>query len=80
MCWPRVKEEEPKKPPCAANVWLACSENSVPCGEACPLCVQLLMRLGAAKAQAGRAFQFVQMQVPGGRPAGHAGDLPVSCG
>ncbi len=28
----------------------------------CP--VQLLMRLGAAKAQAGRAFQFVQIQVP----------------
>src|ERR1700693_1882904 len=26
---------------------------------------QLLMRLGAAKAAAGRAFQFVQMQVPG---------------
>src|ERR1700682_2863576 len=29
-----------------------------------PSLVQLLMRLGAAKAQAGRAFQFVQMQVP----------------
>jgi len=26
---------------------------------------QLLMRVGAAKSQAGRAFQFVQMQVPG---------------
>ena len=29
-----------------------------------PSLVQLLMRLGAAKAAAGRAFQFVQMQVP----------------
>jgi transposase len=29
-----------------------------------PSLVQLLMRLGAAKSQAGRAFQFVQMQVP----------------
>jgi transposase len=29
-----------------------------------PSLVQLLMRLGAAKAQAGRAFQFVQMRVP----------------
>src|SRR6266851_4896029 len=29
-----------------------------------PSLVQLLMRLGAAKAQAGRAFRFVQMQVP----------------
>jgi transposase len=29
-----------------------------------PCLVQLLMRLGAAKAQAGRAFQFVQIQVP----------------
>src|SRR5260370_8333980 len=26
---------------------------------------QLLMRVGAAKAQAGRSFHFVQMQVPG---------------
>jgi transposase len=30
-----------------------------------PSLVQLLMRLGAAKAAAGRAFHFVQMQVPG---------------
>src|SRR5258708_8951434 len=30
-----------------------------------PSLVQLLMRLGAAKAQAGRAFHFVQLQVPG---------------
>jgi transposase len=29
-----------------------------------PPLVQLLMRLGAAKSEAGRAFQFVQMQVP----------------
>jgi transposase len=29
-----------------------------------PSLVQLLMRLGAAKAEAGRAFHFVQMQVP----------------
>jgi hypothetical protein len=29
-----------------------------------PSLVQLLMRLGAAKSQAGRAFQFVQIQVP----------------
>jgi len=29
-----------------------------------PSLVQLLMRLGAAKSAAGRAFQFVQMQVP----------------
>jgi hypothetical protein len=29
-----------------------------------PSLVQLLMRLGAAKAQAGRAFQFVHLQVP----------------
>jgi transposase len=29
-----------------------------------PSLVQLLMRLGAAKSEAGRAFQFVQMQVP----------------
>src|SRR6202790_3919699 len=29
-----------------------------------PSLVQLLMRLGAAKTQAGRAFHFVQMQVP----------------
>lgn len=29
-----------------------------------PCLVQLLMRLGAAKSQAGRAFQFVQMRVP----------------
>ncbi len=29
-----------------------------------PSLVQLLMRLGAAKAEAGRAFQFVQMQIP----------------
>lgn len=29
-----------------------------------PSLVQLLMRLGAAKAQAGRAFQFVEMQIP----------------
>src|SRR2546422_3993173 len=29
-----------------------------------PSLVQLLMRLGAAKAAAGRAFQFVQLQVP----------------
>ena len=29
-----------------------------------PSLVQLLMRLGAARAAAGRAFQFVQMQVP----------------
>jgi hypothetical protein len=29
-----------------------------------PSLVELLMRLGAAKSQAGRAFQFVQMQVP----------------
>src|ERR1022692_1585608 len=29
-----------------------------------PSLVQLLMRLGTAKSQAGRAFQFVQMQVP----------------
>jgi hypothetical protein len=29
-----------------------------------PSLVQLLMRLGAAKSQAGRAFQFVQMRVP----------------
>jgi transposase len=34
-----------------------------------PSLVQLLMRLGAARSQAGRAFQFVQMQVPGeGQP------------
>ncbi len=30
-----------------------------------PSLVQLLMRLGAAKAAAGRAFHFVQMQLPG---------------
>src|SRR5258707_2777926 len=30
-----------------------------------PSLVQLLMRLGAAKSQAGRAFSFVQMKVPG---------------
>src|SRR5271157_4578453 len=30
-----------------------------------PSLVQLLMRLGAAKAAAGRAFHFVQMQIPG---------------
>ncbi|MGH9682580.1 MAG: IS1634 family transposase [Candidatus Acidiferrales bacterium] len=30
-----------------------------------PSLVQLLMRLGAAKSEAGRAFQFVHMQVPG---------------
>jgi hypothetical protein len=41
---------------------------------------RLLMRLGAGKAQAGRAFQFVQMQVPEGRPAGYARDLSISCG
>jgi transposase len=29
-----------------------------------PSLVQLLMRLGAAKSEAGRAFQFVQMQIP----------------
>src|SRR6201981_2064717 len=29
-----------------------------------PSLVQLLMRLGAAKSQAGRAFQFLQLQVP----------------
>src|SRR4029077_11751126 len=29
-----------------------------------PSLVQLLMRLGAAKSEAGRAFQFVQMRVP----------------
>ena len=29
-----------------------------------PSLVQLLMRLGAAKTAAGRAFQFVRLQVP----------------
>ncbi|MGA7659289.1 MAG: hypothetical protein WBV97_04805, partial [Candidatus Sulfotelmatobacter sp.] len=29
-----------------------------------PSLVQLLMRLGAAKSAAGRAFQFVHLQVP----------------
>ena len=33
----KTKEEEPKRPPCAASVWLDCSESSVPCGAACPL-------------------------------------------
>jgi Transposase DDE domain len=60
---PRAKEEEPKKPPCAASVWPACSKK-LRAMRRLPSLVQLPMRLGAAKSQAGRAFQFVQMQVP----------------
>ena len=29
MCWPRVKEEEPKRPLCGVNGWPACSKSSV---------------------------------------------------
>jgi transposase len=45
-----------------------------------PSLVQLLMRLGAAKSAAGRAFQFVQLHGTERRPRGHAGDVSVSCG
>jgi hypothetical protein len=54
MCWPRVKEEELAR----LLKRLRAMRRSL------PSLVQLLMRLGAAKSQAGRAFQFVQMRVP----------------
>jgi len=34
MCWLRVKEDKPKRPPCAASVWPACSKSFVPCAGA----------------------------------------------
>ena len=40
---------------------------------------QLLLRIGAAKTEAGRAFGFVKMQVPG-PAAGNARDVPISRG
>ena len=41
---------------------------------------QLLLRLGAAKTEAGRAFQFVELQSAEAGRTGHAPDLLVSSG
>jgi hypothetical protein len=57
-------EDKPKKPPCAASVWPAYSKKLRAMRRSLPFLVQLLMRLDAAKTAAGRAFQFVHLQVP----------------
>ena len=53
----------PKKMRCGASGWLVCCANCAPC-ESLPKRDQLLMRIGAAKKEAGRAFGFVKIQLP----------------
>jgi hypothetical protein len=62
-CWPRGKAGEPRRRPCDASVWPAYSgiramRRSLPARDA------LLLRLGAARKEAGHAFRFVHIQLP----------------
>ena len=41
---------------------------------------QLLLRIGAARKEAGRAFGFVKIRIPKRRPGGDARDILVSSG
>ena len=72
MCWPKVADGRPKKMRCGANGWLVCCAGCAPCEGICRSAIQLLMRIGAAKKEAGRAFGFVKLQLPEKNEAGHA--------
>ena len=78
MCWPRARAGKRKRSPCGASDWCACCAKLRAMRKSLPTRDQLLMRMGAAKTEAGRAFGFVKMQVPEDRPSGHARDVPVS--
>ena len=74
-----AKEEEPKKPPCAASAWLACSENFVLCGAACPLwssysCAWVPQNLKRAAPSSSCTCKYQ------GKARRSRGDFPVSCG
>ena len=49
---------------CGASGWLVFCANCAPCERVCPKRDQLLLRIGAAKKEAGRAFGFVKIQLP----------------
>ena len=74
MCWRRAMDGRPKRSPCGANGWLGCCANCGRCGSSLPKRDQLLLRIGAAKKEAGRAFGFVKIQRAAGKRAGHARD------
>ena len=66
---PKAAGGRPKRTPCGASVWPACCASCGRCARACPRRDSLLLRLGAARKGAGRAFGFVKIRMP---PAGQA--------
>src|SRR5277367_1227038 len=64
MCWPKAAAGRPGRSPCAASGWRVFCANCERCERVCPTRDQLLLRIGAAKKEAGRAFGFVKIQLP----------------
>jgi hypothetical protein len=64
MYWPRAPAAKPKQRPCAGNGSHACCANCARCATACLYAMNCLLRIGAAKPAAGRAFSFVEIDVP----------------
>src|ERR1017187_9967590 len=63
MCWHGVMGGKPKRSPCVANGWRDCCKLRV-MRRSLPGRDQLLLRIGAAKKEAGRAFGFVKIRIP----------------
>jgi len=68
-CWPKAAGGRLKRTPCGASGWSACCANCGAMRKSLPKRDQLLLRIGAAKKEAGRAFGFVKILMP---PAGQA--------
>jgi hypothetical protein len=64
MCWRGVMGGRPKRSPCGANGWRDCCANLRAMRRSLPGRDQLLLRIGAAKKEAGRAFGFVKIRMP----------------
>ena len=64
MSWPKAKGDVGKRPPCDGGSWLGCCVSCAPCKRSAPRRDQLLLRIGAARKEAGSAFRFLQLQLP----------------
>ena len=64
MSWPRARVGKPKRSPSDASAWHVCYASCAPCAKSLPKRDQLLLRIGAARKEAGRAFGFVKIRLP----------------
>ena len=62
MCWPRAEAGKPKRWPCGRKRMVRLLRKLRAMRKSLPKRDQLLLRIGAAKKEAGRAFGFVKIQ------------------